>query len=236
VNFHLVNTMILLINGPEFLDLKCTLTKRTASLHNNQPQRIEFFRRWLRRFAILAGLFAFLIANVEFASRHDCVVMPNGLLIGRATLFSKMVGWGPDIAIKYPDGRLLRRGDGLINFFDKESVGGDYPEAADKKFNKFIYINEVGLLVRSEDPLQFQYYWDKKKRSPSDKPLPTRNARKKGSSPWRWSQQSGTRHWVGGYETWRWTEGSSNLFLIYDILRSERKNRRDWCPTAWFTP
>ena len=184
---------------------------------------------------IFAGFFALLVVNVEFASGHDCVVMPNGLLIGRATVFSKMVGWGPDIAIKYPDGRLLRRGDGSIDFFAKEFVGGDYPEAADKKFNKFVYIKGVGLLIRSENPVQFQYYWDKKKRDPSDKPPAARNVRKRGVFPWRWNKQSGTWHWVGGYETWRWTHGSSNLYLVYSILNSTHSNRRQWCPTAWFT-
>ena len=119
---------------------KAVKKKRANSPYSYQPPPDrDRGRRWLRRLAIFSGLFGLLLVYVNIADRHECVEMPSGLLIGRATVFSEYVvgktnivsrwfgGPTPDMAIRFPDGRLLRRGDGEIEFLDRESVGGDYP-------------------------------------------------------------------------------------------------------------
>ncbi len=194
----------------------------------------------LRGGSIFLGLFVLLIAFVNMGMRHTCVVMSNGLLIGRATVFSQMYAdeyGSPDIAIKHPDGRLVRRGDGSINFYDQESVGGDYPGSIGHRTNRFIYIKNVGLLLESEEPDRFQFYWDQKKR-----PIPEPSSVIKGQlKPNKFQRRKDVdidgRQWKGDYDTWLWADGaSSNLYLLYSFLYSNPKNRRNWCTTAWFKP
>ena len=180
----------------------------------------------LRFFAIICaiiGTYLLLLSYAFFAKRFDCVVMPNGLIIGRATVFSEVVSWdGPDIAIKYPDGRIIRRGDGSINFYDYDSVGGSFPGDANGRANLFIYVKDVGLIVKSQQPIRFQYYWDRKKKGSPD------TTRKPNYS---------TRKSEKIRDTWRWADGaSSNLGLVYSVLEADQKNQRWWCPTAWYLP
>jgi hypothetical protein len=95
--------------------------------------------------------------------------MPNGFLIGRATVFSTMTGWGPDIAIRYPDGRLFLRGDQHMDFWDENSFAGDFDDTPDGKVNKYIYVNGVGLIRQLEQPELYQQYIDEKKRLHPDR-------------------------------------------------------------------
>ncbi|MEP1209413.1 MAG: hypothetical protein ABJM29_02285 [Rhizobiaceae bacterium] len=187
----------------------------------------------LRFFAIIfaiIGTYLLLLSYVFFAKRFECVVLPNGLLIGRTTVFSEFANRGqPEFAIKYPDGRIIRRGDWSINFYDYEAVGGSFPGDANGRPNQFIYVKVVGLIVESQQPIRFQYYWDKKKKgSPDTARKPNYSTRKIGHSKQKSEELK---------DTWRWADGaSSNLGLVHLILEADRRNRRWWCPTAWYLP
>lgn len=166
---------------------------------------------------LFIGVFGVLYLFAHFAARFDCIEMPNGLLIGRATVFSKMYvsrDSDADIAIKFPDGRILRRGDNNIHFYDSESMGGSYPGNYGPSGNAFIYIENVGLFIESEQPEQYQYYWDKKMTELSGVTAENSNGQASG---------------IG-----------SNLFYVYLQFNGNPHEpspyRRDWCPTAWFLP
>ncbi|MCF4097304.1 hypothetical protein [Maritalea mediterranea] len=162
---------------------------------------------------LFAGLLGLLLLYANIAGRFSCVEMPNGLLIGQATVFSKMHGRGgaePDIALKFPDGRILRRGDGNIRFYDSESIGGIYPNDKQRRSDNFVYIKDVGVFIESEQPEQFQFYRDKKM------------AELAGMSP---TNSNG-----------RASSVNSNLFHIYLTLQKNRNTHRKWCPTAWTLP
>ncbi|WP_027834233.1 hypothetical protein [Maritalea myrionectae] len=159
---------------------------------------------------LLAAVLGLWILYTNIAERFFCVEMPNGLLIGRATVFSKMHAGGgsdADIAIKYPDGRILRRGDGTISFYDFESMAGSYPSDDESKFNRFIYIKDVGLFIESEQPDQFRHYWETKKKEIFSEP------------------SSNLPDSFGG-----------NLHYTYLMLDKNREYQRARCPTAWFLP
>ena len=185
-------------------------------------------KRWgcLRVLGVFAGLFALLIVYVIIAVRYDCVAMPNGLLIGRTTFFSSLVGWDPDISIRYPDGRLLRRGDGRIGFYDDESVGGDYPGSIctdgcrGSRNNRFVYVNGVGLILESQNPRLFHDYWERKIREHDRK------------------QKTKTLHpeWTARERFFHGDVTSGNLYLVMMTLTEDPKNLRNWCPIPLFAP
>lgn len=169
-------------------------------------------------FAGFGGLLVLLVLIGELYSRFECVAMPNGFLIGRATVFSRMVGWGPDIAIWYPDGRLFVRGDKSMDFWDEDSFAGDLDDTPDGKFNSYVYVNGVGLIRKLEQPELYQHYFDRKMRLHRD------NASNSGGHVMR------------------------TYMILYDDIQYDenrrfagtgedpQKYRRAWCPTAWFWP
>jgi len=122
-------------------------------------------KRWGCLPYIAGGTFLFvcyfLLTVIDI--RHRCVVMPNGFLIGRATVFSDMRGPGADIAIKYPDGRLFLRGDKGMDFWDHNSFAGDYERTVDGHSDRYIYLNDLGLILKSEQPELYQFHYDRKR-------------------------------------------------------------------------
>jgi len=109
-------------------------------------------------FLLCVSLFLFSIIQV----RRDCVVMPNGFLIGRATVFSDMRGPGADVAIKYPDGRLFLRGDKGMDFWDHDSFAGYFYDTPEGRSDSYVYLNELGLILKSEQPELYQFHYDRK--------------------------------------------------------------------------
>jgi len=105
-------------------------------------------------------VFFFLLSIIDI--RRECVVMPNGFLIGRATVFSSLLSPDADIAIKYPDGRLFLRGDKLMDFWDHESVAGYYERMPEGYSDRYIYLNDLGLILKSEQPELYQFHYDRK--------------------------------------------------------------------------
>jgi len=93
---------------------------------------------------------------------RSCVVMPNGFLIGRATVFSDMRGPGADVAIKYPDGRLFVRGDKGMDFWGHDSFAGDYERMPEGYSDRYIYLNDLGLILESEQPELYRYHYGRK--------------------------------------------------------------------------
>jgi hypothetical protein len=146
--------------------------------------------------------------------RFECVEMPNGFLIGRATVFSTMTGWGPDIAIRYPDGRLFLRGDLRMDFWDEDSFAGEFDDTPEGKTNKYIYVNGVGLIHQLE---LYQQYFDKKK------PLHPDGSYNTGGNL--------MRAYLNLYYNDKSGRYKPREFNFHDDT-----NRRDWCPTAWFWP
>ena len=118
-------------------------------------------------FAVVMTIFAliFMLWMYNFInSRYSCVELPNGLFIGRTTFFSSLLGSDPDISIKFPNGNILRRGDGSINFFDEVMIGGDYYQS-EYDFDEFIFVKNLGLIIKSSNPDLFAAYWNKKQKS-----------------------------------------------------------------------
>jgi len=91
------------------------------------------------------------------------LVVALGFLIGRATVFSSLIGWAPDIAIRYPDGRIFLRGDVGMHFWDEEGFGGrfDRPRRGD---GEYIYLNSFGLITKDKQPELYQNYFEKKRK------------------------------------------------------------------------
>ncbi len=110
-------------------------------------------------FLLCAGLFVLLVIDV----RRECVVMPNGFLIGRATVFSDMRSPGADIALKYPDGRLFLRGDRAMDFWDQDSLAGTFYNTPEGRSDRYVYLNDVGLILKSEQPELYQFHYDRKR-------------------------------------------------------------------------
>lgn len=104
-----------------------------------------------------------LVAISWFSGRTNCVEMPNGFLIGRATVFSQMVGWAPDIAIRYPDGRLFVRGDNTMDFWDREGFGGRYDRPRSRE-GRYVYLNQIGLITKAEQPELYETIFERKMR------------------------------------------------------------------------
>jgi len=118
------------MTGVQPLQQRYLVTNQEADLRNKKPRRV-----WggLKLVILFFGLFFCYGVFVGVAKRFECVEMPNGFLIGRATFFSEMIGWGPDIAIKYPDGRLFLRGDKTMNFWDEDSFAGELEDTPEGK-------------------------------------------------------------------------------------------------------
>lgn len=160
--------------------------------------------------SILAGLLFLspLIALIWFSGRSNCVEMPNGFLIGRATVFSSMIHTEeglPDIAIRYPDGQLFARGDINIDFWDKEGIGGTFMRFNDgtniRHPGNFVFLNEIGLIEQKEQPEMYATYFEMKNKE--------------------WER-------LGRYR--------ANLYHVYDRLMQNPANQRNWCKTDWFLP
>lgn len=117
---------------------------------------------FLMGFMIFGSLFAF----GWLADRMSCVEMPNGFLIGRATVFSSLVGWAPDIAIRYPDGRLFSRGDISVDFWDAEGLGGTFVRSDGNGgfdyLDNFVFLNHAGLVTQEKQPELFGQYFEQK--------------------------------------------------------------------------
>ena len=167
------------------------------------------------RFAagIIALLFVAFIHR-ELDKRFECVEMPNGFLIGRATVFSRMIGWAPDIAIKYPDGRLFLRGDLRMIFWDVNSFSGHFAKTPDGKFNPYIYVNGVGLILKLEQPEMYQKILDKRMKRHIGDP------------------KNYGGHVYRAYMKLYYNEAGNNG----EINFQDATHRRYWCPTAWFWP
>ena len=146
--------------------------------------------------------------------RFECVEMPNGFLIGRATVFSEMIGWDPDIAIKYPDGRLFLRGDLRMIFWDANSFSGHFAKTPEGKFNPYIYVNGVGLVRKLEQPKMYQEILDKRMKRHIDDP------------------RTISSHVYRVYMKLYYNEAGNNGELNFQ----DATHRRYWCPTAWFWP
>jgi len=109
-----------------------------------------------------ASFFVFFYVLSIISVDDQCVVMPNGFLIGPATVFSPMRGPGADIAIKYPDGRLFLRGDKGMHFWDQDSFGGHYERTPEGRSDSYVYLNDLGLILKSEQPVLYQFHYDRK--------------------------------------------------------------------------
>jgi hypothetical protein len=125
-------------------------------------------RKWWRKRRymiplVLLVLLTFMATNTQLYKRHQCVEMPNGFLIGRATVFSSLIGWGPDVAMRYPDGRLFLRGDNLLHFWDHETVAGSLPHTNERGYDHYIYHNDLGLIREIEQPKLYRRIFDQKK-------------------------------------------------------------------------
>lgn len=124
---------------------------------------------WRRKLALFLGIFVALLVHGILYDRHQCVEMPNGFLIGRATVFSSLIGWGPDIAIRYPDGRIFLRGDVDMDFWDKEGFGGEFDRPRGEN-GDFIFLNDLGLITRKDQPELYQNYFEKKRKEHENSP------------------------------------------------------------------
>ncbi len=136
--------------------------ERTAILHRLGA----FFIRLIKRtVTVVAWLFllGFVFAGFfEFASRHECARLPNGLHIGLASVSSPRVGADANIALKRPDGHVLIDRDRAISFYDHEVVAGTAPNTPEGKHDLYIYVNGIGLIKRSEKPVLYHYHWNRK--------------------------------------------------------------------------
>lgn len=85
----------------------------------------------------------------------------------RAKISSLLVGWRPDVALKFPDGRILLRGDyHKILFWDEDSVGGIYNTGAlNFEREPFIYVKEIGYISELRNPKLTSEYFELKVQS-----------------------------------------------------------------------
>lgn len=113
-------------------------------------------------------VFGFFLAFGWLNDRMSCVEMPNGFLIGRATVFSSLQHTEqglPDIAIRYPDGRLFSRGDISVDFWDADGLGGRFSRGGrPDHLGRFVYLNNAGLVMQEKQPELFKQYFSLKDR------------------------------------------------------------------------
>ncbi len=126
---------------------------------------------WAGKLTLLViGLWGLMIGFLFVSRPFDCVEMPNGFLIGRATVFSSMYHTEqglPDIAIRYPDGRLFSRGDNTMDFWDEDGFSGRFDRPRFRQ-GGYIYLNDVGLITDREQPDLYRSYFDKKMQEHKD--------------------------------------------------------------------
>lgn len=172
-------------------------------------------------------MFVFLFYTIGFTSlQYRCVELPNGFLVGYAAVFPKkkrgvrdQLGKRPDMAIKHPDGRVLLRGDSEIEYWDDQMIIGAAEIDADHKWNRFIFVNDIGLIIKSEQQeLYERYYVEKFEKNPEKMKFTPTNLFGIFLNLWNLWEPT-------GYEIY---EGDSNLL--------ENKYRRPWCSTAIFEP
>lgn len=145
---------------------------READTHKGIPRRLWSgtlrLLGWAGRLTLLVvGLWGLMIGFLFVSRPFDCVEMPNGFLIGRATVFSRMTGWAPDIAIRYPDGRLFARGDNTMFFWDKQGFGGARDERGGRE-DAYIYLNDLGLIREKDQPELYKSIFEMKTREHKD--------------------------------------------------------------------
>lgn len=163
------------MNGAEHFQDEYWLMDREADTRREGLQRLRSgilrLLGWAGKLALLViGLWGLMIGFLFVSRPFDCVEMPNGFLIGRATVFSSMYETEdglPDIAIRYPDGRLFARGDNKMHFWDVDGFGGrfDRPRRGD---GEYIYLNEVGLITKKDQPELYRSALEKKMREHED--------------------------------------------------------------------
>lgn len=166
----------------------------------------------------ISTLLILLISHGVLYHRFECVAMPNGFLIGRATVFTSLNGWSPDVVIRYPDGRLFSRGDTKMHFWDNESFAGELPETPDGRIDRYVYVNNVGLIRQSERPDLYKQYFDKKMK------LLRFDASRSGGHV--------MRTYLILYGSRIFDENRKDIGHSSDITTY----RRAWCPTSWIRP
>ncbi len=144
------------------------MINRKANMADTDLRKRQGCLSFVRGFLMsMGGLFLFLIVCwvilLNVSRRYECVEMPNGFLIGRATIFSSLMGWDPDVAIKYPDGRVFLRGDRRMDFWDEDSLAGEYYETVEGHGDRYIYLNDLGLILKSEQPKLYQHHYRRKR-------------------------------------------------------------------------
>jgi hypothetical protein len=167
---------------------------------------------WFRLIRNVALGFVALVVVYVFGGawviRSGCVVLPNGMLIGReAYIDPDRYFWNPIVVLKYPDGSVALS-DWVEDFYFSETtvyggtlngiIGRDNPAYRPDVF--FAYRPDVGLVYRHEDPETYR----------------------------RLKEEAGPLIWV--MKRAGATEVHTNLLGTYLELKKDRANRRSFCP------
>ncbi len=91
----------------------------TAS-SNNRSKPVHLSRRIALNLAYLVVAAAFLAAGyfvmIAHLKRSECVVLPNGYMIGHVALFKLAPDTTHDMLLRDASGKTIERTDGLVNF------------------------------------------------------------------------------------------------------------------------
>lgn len=154
------------------------------------------------------GLILCLYIYGQIKGRQECVELPNGLLLGQATFFSEMIGWDTDLALKFPNGQVIVRGDKRVIFWHDSAIAGTmYTDAAWKEIN-YIFVKDKGVYFEQSQPDMYQKHYNiHSKHKPTD---------------------------VGSLAGMNLMAVYIRLYHNQFDRENSDVYRRDWCPTAWF--
>ena len=104
------------------------MTNQEANLHDSKKPGC--FWRFAKLCLGLVAVFILLLISFNVDKRFECIVLPNGYIIGRPSAFSDNKEWPPDYVLKDKTGKILNNIDGSISFErhpnDKNRVILDY--------------------------------------------------------------------------------------------------------------
>lgn len=114
---------------------------------------------------LFVGVF---FAFFAFSSHYDCVELPNGFLVGNSAVFSNNYNGYIDIALKLPNGKVLLRrslrGDRDIYYIDEKIIMTSMRDEHKDRNKGFMYVKDIGLVTKMDQPEFFKKYHTKVKR------------------------------------------------------------------------